>query len=126
MHNQRWLGVVVVCAGFATLAIAVGCSSNGSSNPSSGEDAGGGAGSDSGAAHADAGTLYERLGGHAGIRSAVNAVVQAELGDPDLASYFFNQVAMPVPAGHPTVDQLSECFTDQLANAAGGPEAYPT
>jgi hypothetical protein len=127
MHNQGWLGAVVVCAGAATLAIAVGCSSNGASNPSSGEDAGnGGAGSDSGAAHADAGTLYERLGGHAGIRSAVNAVVQAELGDPDLASYFFNQVATPVPAGHPTVDQLSECFTDQLANAAGGPEAYPT
>jgi hypothetical protein len=127
MHSQRWLGAAVVCAGAVALATSVGCGSNGSSNPSNGEDAGGGgAGSDSGAAHADAGTLYERLGGHAGIRSAVNAVVQAELGDPDLASYFFNQVAVPVPAGHPTVDQLSECFTDQLANAAGGPEAYPT
>jgi len=120
MHSQRWLGAVVVCAGAAGLAVAVGCSS--SNNPSSGEDAG----SDSGAAHADAGTLYERLGEHAGIRAAVNAVVQAELGDPDIASYFFNQVAVPVPAGHPNVDQLSECLTDQLANAAGGPEAYPT
>ena len=49
-----------------------------------------------------------------------------ELGDPDIASYFFNQVASPVPAGHPTVDQLEECLTDQLANAAGGTETYPT
>jgi hypothetical protein len=74
----------------------------------------------------DAGTLYTRLGGHAGIRSAIDAIVGQELMDPDLASYFFNQVAATVPAGHPTVDQLEECFTDQLGNAAGGPESYPT
>jgi len=71
-------------------------------------------------------TLYERLGNHAGIRSAVDAIVQAELGDPKIASFFFNQVASPVPAGHPTVDQLSECFTDLLASQAGGTEMYPT
>jgi truncated hemoglobin YjbI len=70
-------------------------------------------------------TLYERLGGHTGIRSAVDAIVQMELGDPKIASFFFNQVATPVPAGHPTVDQLSECFTDLLASAAGGTETYP-
>jgi hypothetical protein len=70
-------------------------------------------------------TLYQRLGGHAGIRAAVNAIVGQELGDPDLASYFFNQVATTVPAGHPTTDQLEECFTDQLGSAAGGPENYP-
>ncbi len=71
-------------------------------------------------------TLYERLGNHAGIRAAVDAIVKAELADPKIASYFFNQVATPVPAGHPTVDQLSECFTDLLASVAGGTEAYPT
>ena len=114
MHSQRWLGAVIVCAGATTLAIGGGCSS--SSNPVSNADSGGTAST----------TLYTRLGEHAGIRAAVNAVVQAELGDPDIASYFFNQVATPVPAGHPNVDQLSECFTDQLANAAGGPETYPT
>ncbi len=75
---------------------------------------------------AAASTLYGRLGGHAGIRSAVDAIVQAELGDPKIASFFFNQVATPVPAGHPTVDQLSECFTDLLASVAGGTETYPT
>ena len=52
--------------------------------------------------------------------------MQAELGDPDIASFFFNQVSSPVPAGHPTVDQLAECFTDELASAAGGPETFPT
>jgi hypothetical protein len=71
-------------------------------------------------------TLYQRLGSHAGVRAAIDKIVQAELGDPKIASFFFNQVATPVPAGHPTVDQLSECFTDLLANAAGGPETYPT
>jgi hypothetical protein len=70
-------------------------------------------------------TLYERLGGHAGIRSAVDAIVKAELVDTKIASFFFNQVASPVPAGHPTVDQLSECFTDLLASVAGGAETYP-
>jgi hypothetical protein len=113
MRSQRRLGAVVVCAG--ALATGVGCS-NSSGSPATNAD-GGGTGST---------TLYSRLGGHAGIRAAVDAVVQAELADPDLASYFFNQVATPVPAGHPNVDQLSECFTDQLANAAGGPETYPT
>jgi hypothetical protein len=71
-------------------------------------------------------TLYQRLGGHAGIRSAINAIVGAELMDAKIASFFFNQVASPVPAGHPTVDQLSECFTDLLASVAGGTETYPT
>jgi hypothetical protein len=70
-------------------------------------------------------TLYQRLGGHTGIRSAVNAIVGAELMDAKIASFFFNQVASPVPAGHPTVDQLSECFTDLLASVAGGTEMYP-
>jgi hypothetical protein len=75
----------------------------------------------------DAGTtLYERLGGHAGIRAAVDAVVAQELMDTDIKSYFFNQVATPIPAGHPTADQIEECFTDLLANKAGGTEVYPT
>lgn len=86
---------------------------------------------DAGSAPFDAGadsatTLYQRLGAHGGIRAALNQVVAAELGDPDIASYFFNQMAAPTPAGHPNVSQLEECLTDQLGNAAGGPETYPT
>jgi hypothetical protein len=46
--------------------------------------------------------------------------------DPDMKTYFFNQLTMPVPSGHPTADQIEECLTDQLGNAAGGPETFPT
>jgi len=66
-------------------------------------------------------TLYDRLGKHAGIRSALDAIVQDELADTQVAP-FFATVGMP---GHPTADQLTECLTNQLGNAAGGPEAYP-
>ncbi len=71
------------------------------------------------------GTLYSRLGGHAGIRSAVNAVVAGELGDTDIKSYFFNQLKTPVPSTSPTAGEIEECLTDQLGAAAGGPEVYP-
>jgi hypothetical protein len=64
-----------------------------------------------------------RLNGHAGIRAAVDKVVNAELGYPDEASYFFWQVTPT--AGHPTTNQVSECFTDLLGSVAGGTEMYP-
>jgi hypothetical protein len=97
----------------------------GSSNTSSGTSTGGASsssGSDAGACN-DAGTLYSRLGEHSGIRTAVNAVVAAELGNADMKSYFFWQLT-PTP-GHPSAGQVEECFTDLLAMAAGGPETYP-
>jgi hemoglobin len=102
------------------LVVMTGCSS--SSSPSNGSSPDSGTGPDA----ATTMTLYVRLGSHAGIRGALDKVVQAELGDPAIASFFFNQVQNPVPAGHPTVDQLTECLTDQLSNAAGGPETFPT
>jgi hypothetical protein len=70
-------------------------------------------------------SLYKRLGGHKGIRSAVDQVVAAELGDPIIAPFFSAQVATTTPAGHPNADQVEECLTYQLANAAGGAETYP-
>jgi hypothetical protein len=110
-----------------------GSSSGGSSGSSSGSSSGGSSGSSSGSSGGamdgggDAGsTLYGRLGGHAGIRGAVNAIVAQELMDTDIQTYFFNQVATPVTAGHPTADQIEECFTDLLGHIAGGPESYPT
>ena len=66
--------------------------------------------------------LYDRLGGHQGIRTAVNAIVAKELMDPEIATLFANVGQ----AGHPTADQLEECFTNLLGKAAGGAEAYPT
>lgn len=69
-------------------------------------------------------TLYERLGGHAGIRSTVDAIVAQELMNADIASYFFFQSGAP-GNGHPTAADVSECFTDLVAEAAKGPETYP-
>jgi hypothetical protein len=57
------------------------------------------------------------------VRGAVDAIVAAELGDPVIASYFFNQT-MGI-AGHPTPTQIEECFTDLVASNIGGSEAYP-
>jgi hypothetical protein len=67
-------------------------------------------------------TLYSRLGGHDGIRTAVNAIVTEELKDAEIAA-FFGAVGTP---GHPTADQIEACFTDLLGKAAGGAETYPT
>jgi hypothetical protein len=80
---------------------------------------------DGGVACVSGATLYDRLGGYAGIHSALEAIVKNELADPDIASYFFNQVAMPVPAGHPTAAQIEDCFAVLLSQAAGGPYTYP-
>jgi hemoglobin len=120
MRNLRKLGVGILCLGCAAGAVFAGCSSDDSSGGTATNDAGGGGDSTA------ASTLYTRLGGHAGIRAAVNAIVGKELLDTDIASYFVYQTMTPTPAGHPNVDQLEECLTDQLGNAAGGPETYPT
>jgi hypothetical protein len=70
-------------------------------------------------------TLYERLGKHAGIRAAVDAIVAQELANADIASYFFFQNGAP-GNGHPTGADVEECFTDLVAHAVGGPEEYPS
>jgi hypothetical protein len=70
-------------------------------------------------------TLYERLGKHAGIRAAIDAIIAQELLNADIASYFFFQAGAP-GNGHPTAGDVEECFTDLVALAAGGPETYPT
>jgi hypothetical protein len=104
-----------------------GASSSGTSSgaSSSGTSSGGTVDAgDAGDAGGDAGTsFYTALGGHAGIRKAVHVVVVAELADPTIVTYFFNQVnAVP---GHPNQIQIEECFTDLLASGLGGTEVYP-
>lgn len=132
MLTKRHL--LAVGAALAPLAV-WGCSSNssppstdGGTTSTTGTSSGSGSTgtsstSSSSFCDAGAGTLYTRLGQHAGIRTAVDAVVAAELADPDEASYFFWQVTPT--AGHPSADQVAECFTDLLASQAGGPETYP-
>ncbi len=122
--------LITSLANFPLAAFAVGCDDDTSGSTASVPDSSvgteGGGTATSVDAGTDAGSLYEQLGEHAGIRSALDAIVGQELMDPEIASYFFNQVASPIPAGHPTTDQLTECFTDLLSQVAGGPETYPT
>jgi hypothetical protein len=91
--------------------------------PSIGEGGAAGAGEEAGAGGLS-GSLYDRLGGHAGIQAAIGAIVTAELADPDIASYFAPNLNdtkhMPQPG------DIEECFTDLLGQAASGPETYPT
>jgi hypothetical protein len=137
---QMKTAVIGMSVAVATAFAGVACSS--SSSPATGtpEDSGAqdvvvpdagmtpvdsGSTLDSGVACNPGTTLYERLGGHDGIHAALVAIVGKELADPDIASYFFNQMKAPIPAGHPSPDQIEECFTVLLANVAGGPYSYP-
>ncbi|MGA7120279.1 MAG: hypothetical protein WBY94_09290 [Polyangiaceae bacterium] len=136
------LGALTFAASPALAVLAVGCDSSDDSSPAPASDSGatdstvtpqsdgsapdtGSSTPDTGSTETGASTLYGRLGGHAGIRGAVNAIVAAELQNADIASYFFFQQGAPAN-GHPTADQIEECFTDLVGSAAGGPEAYPT
>lgn len=68
-------------------------------------------------------TLYQRLGGNAGIAGAIDAIVAAEVMDPEIAAFF---TAAGMPNATPNVTQIKQCLVAQLGNAAGGPERYPT
>lgn len=92
-----------------------GASGKSSSAGSSAEAGQGGAG--------DSSSLYERLGGHDGIKAAIGAIVTAELADDDIASYFAPNLKDPKHVPQP--GDIIECFTGLLGNAAGGPEVYP-
>jgi hypothetical protein len=112
---QTWIhrsGVAVVSGIAVASALSMGCSSS-SSPPAAPGDSG-------------STTLYERLGGSSGIEAAVVAIVKAELQDPSISTYFVNQTTSPVPAGHPSADQLEACFTDLIGSLTGGPQVYPT
>ena len=76
---------------------------------------------------ADAGTLslYDRLGGKAGLEGFVKSVVETKiLADADLKTFFFNQVASPIPAGHPSASQIVVCFARFVGTALGA-DSYP-
>jgi hypothetical protein len=108
---RTWVRAFGGAAVVITSILSVGCSS--SDSPS--------------AVPAEAtGTLYTRLGQHDGIAKAVDAIVQKELMDPEVASYFYYQTQPGGPvAGHPSAMQIKACFVNLLGQAAGGPEQYP-
>jgi hypothetical protein len=70
-------------------------------------------------------SLYERLGGKAGLEAFVKSVVETKvLTDADLKTFFFNQVATPIPAGHPSATQIVVCFARFVGTALGA-DVYP-
>src|ERR1700679_133812 len=118
-NNKLWIRSVLVAGTAITTAsaFAMGCSSSSTSatpkdggttadtGPGSKTDSsvtgdtggttGGDTGSERDAGDAGPSTLYSRLGGHAGIRGAVNAIVGQELENADINSYFFFQAGAP-------------------------------
>jgi ABC-type amino acid transport substrate-binding protein len=100
----------------AALALsAAGCSSSDSS------------GSTSGSTAEDGGTLslYERLGGKSGLESFVKTVVETKiLTDAELKTFFFAQVATPIPAGSPSATQIVVCFARFVGTALNA-DTYP-
>ncbi len=96
---------------------AIGCSSSTTPSGTSGTTATTG---DAGAL-----TLYERLGGKDGLESFVKTVVETKiLTDADLKTYFFGQVAMPIPAGTPSEHQIVVCFA-RFVGSALKEDVYP-
>ncbi len=70
-------------------------------------------------------TLYERLGGKSGLESFVKTVVETKiLTDAELKTFFFNQVATPIPANHPSATQIVVCF-GRFVGAALMADTYP-
>ena len=70
-------------------------------------------------------TLYDRLGGQAGLETFVKTVVETKiLTDADLKTFFFNQVATPIPAGHPSATQIVGCFARFVGSALQA-DTYP-
>ncbi len=117
----RRFGAPVALAG--TLLLAACSSTSSGTTSSSGGTSSSSGGADSGSDAAT--TLYTRLGGNAGIKGAVDAIVADEVKDPAIVVFFSENVKSPPPAGTPTVDQIKACLVNQLGNAAGGPEKYP-
>jgi hypothetical protein len=135
---------------FATLALLAGvgcgavaaCSSSGDDTSSPTGGAGGASGGAAGKAGAtgtagkggstgtvaeagaggDAGTIYDRLGGNAGITTAVAAIVGAEVTDLEIASYFSQSTSNPNYS--PSVTDIEECLVLLLDSTTGGPQTY--
>jgi hypothetical protein len=69
-------------------------------------------------------SMYERLGGHTGLRQMMNDLIGVAYSDPTMISYYTFQ--RHHAAGHPSTDQVEECMTISIANHLGGDEVYPS
>lgn len=113
MMKKTWL---VLAAGAVT-CVALGCSDDEDSNAATNTTP------DSGTSTQEL-SAYERLGGKEGVRSFVSTEVGKVLSDEQLKTYFFAQVASPIPAGHPSGAQIIECFSRLVASVVEA-EEYP-
>lgn len=113
---------VVVLAGACLSA----CSDDAkSSTPTGDAGSSGSSGSSGGGDSSTTLSLYDRLGGKAGLESFVQTVVETKiLTDADLKTFFFNQVASPIPAGHPSAKQIVVCFA-RLVGTVLKSDTYP-
>jgi hypothetical protein len=119
MKRSRTVSLVGMMAAAMALS-AVGCSS---SDPSYGTS--GTSGMTATTGDAGALTLYERLGGKTGLESFVKTVVETKiLTDADLKTFFFAQVATPIPAGSPSATQIVVCFARFVGSALRA-DTYP-
>jgi hypothetical protein len=119
IKGETWgMAAVVLALGAAALTA---CGSDGaSSTPDGAAGTTGGAGTGGGEL-----SLYDRLGGRSGLEMFVKDVVETKiLTDAELKTFFFNQVATPIPAEHPSATQIVVCF-GRFVGAALGADAYP-
>jgi hemoglobin len=73
---------------------------------------GGGGGDDTPA------TLYERMGGEAGVRALVDDIVTRVSADERINGYFRNVSV--------DLEQMADCMALQIGAATGGPQTYPS
>jgi hypothetical protein len=112
-------------------AVVVGCMVSGCSSDDGGTTSGMASSSGTSGTTSSSGssggtmTTYERLGGKAGLESFTKNIVETKvLTDADLKTFFFNQVASPIPAGHPSAGQIVVCFA-RFVGAALKADTYP-
>jgi hypothetical protein len=121
MMMRKTHGGALRVVALAALGAAACSSSHNKGDGGAGNGGAGGAGT--AGACSDAGTLYSRLGGDTGIHALVEAMTAAELADEEIKSYFFNQLATPVPAGHCTIAEMNACFTNYISIVSQGLQA---
>src|SRR5689334_19689588 len=120
MDSKRFSLLSVAALSAACL---IACSDSNTPSSSSGGTSGGGSSADAGGTAAL--SLYDRLGGKEGLESFVQGVVETKiLTDADLKTFFFNQVATPIPAGHPSAKQIVVCFARFVGSALQA-DSYP-
>lgn len=105
-------------------ALLLGCAASGCSSDDTGTTSGS-TGGTSGTSTTTSLSLYDRLGGKKGLEDFTKTIVETKvLTDADLKTFFFNQVATPIPAGHPSATQIVVCFA-RFVGAALKADTYP-